>query len=188
MGGNGMEERALKIVGKTPLEAATTIVEDYELPCGVDEFNLDVCHLLLFLWFLKFLVLCVCRMDKTKALLGANRLIRLLKGRGMPMALAFNSSRANIESKISYREVFKRGQANKYDVKSKSHENLVDSDNHSVKYVEKVNNLSKKKILLTHKSEKTRGISMKRSDLVQSLSSCSKNIRSLILEFIGSQN
>ena len=30
---------ALKIVGKTPLEAATTIVEDYGLPCGVDEFN-----------------------------------------------------------------------------------------------------------------------------------------------------
>ncbi|CAN7031917.1 unnamed protein product, partial [Brassica rapa subsp. trilocularis] len=49
MGGNGMEERALKIVGKTPLEAATTIVEDYELPCGVDENNSDVCHLLLFL-------------------------------------------------------------------------------------------------------------------------------------------
>ncbi|CAN6987148.1 unnamed protein product [Brassica oleracea var. botrytis] len=41
MEGNGMEERALKIVGKTPLEAATTIVEDYELPCGVDEFNSD---------------------------------------------------------------------------------------------------------------------------------------------------
>lgn len=30
---------SLKIVGKTPLEAATTIVEDYGLPCGVDEFN-----------------------------------------------------------------------------------------------------------------------------------------------------
>lgn len=67
-----MEERALKIVGKTPLEAATTIVEDYELPCGVDENNSDVCHLLLFLLFLKFLVLP-----------GANRLIRHLKGRGM---------------------------------------------------------------------------------------------------------
>lgn len=93
-----MEERALKIVGKTPLEAATTIVEDYELPCGVDEFNSDVCHLLLFLWFLKFFVLCVCRMmDKTKALPGANRLIRHLKGRGMPMALASNSSRSNVE-------------------------------------------------------------------------------------------
>lgn len=55
MEGNGMEEQALKIVGKSPLEAATTIVEDYELPCGVDENNSDVCHLLLFLWFLNFL-------------------------------------------------------------------------------------------------------------------------------------
>ncbi|CAF1711019.1 hypothetical protein HID58_056856 [Brassica napus] len=41
MEGNGMEEQALKIVGKSPLEAATTIVEDYELPCGVDENNSD---------------------------------------------------------------------------------------------------------------------------------------------------
>lgn len=30
---------SLKIVGQTPLEAATTIVEDYGLPCKVDEFN-----------------------------------------------------------------------------------------------------------------------------------------------------
>ena len=46
----------------------------------------------------------VCRMDKIKSLPGANRLIRHLNGHGVPMALASNSSRANIESKISYHQ------------------------------------------------------------------------------------
>ncbi|WZZ25138.1 hypothetical protein YC2023_008539 [Brassica napus] len=86
---------ALKIVGKTPLEAATTIVEDYGLPCGVDEFNSE------------FYPLFSAQMDKIKSLPGANRLIRHLKGHGVPMALASNSSRANIESKISYHQGWK---------------------------------------------------------------------------------
>lgn len=43
-------------------------------------------------------------MDKIKSLPGANRLIRHLKGHGVPMALASNSSRANIESKISFHQ------------------------------------------------------------------------------------
>ncbi|WZY69105.1 hypothetical protein YC2023_001345 [Brassica napus] len=86
---------ALKIVGKTPLEAATTIVEDYGLPCGVDEFNSE------------FYPLFSAQMDKIKSLPGANRLIRHLNGHGVPMALASNSSRANIESKISYHQGWK---------------------------------------------------------------------------------
>ncbi|CAH2078366.1 unnamed protein product [Thlaspi arvense] len=86
---------SLKIVGKTPLEAATTIVEDYGLPCAVDEFNSE------------FYPLFSAQMDKIKSLPGANRLIRHLKGHGVPMALASNSSKANIESKISYHEGWK---------------------------------------------------------------------------------
>lgn len=41
------------------------------------------------------------RWCKTKALPGANRLINHLKGHGVKMALASNSPRAGIESKIS---------------------------------------------------------------------------------------
>ena len=32
------KRRAQRIVGKTPLEAVTAIVEDYELPCKIEEF------------------------------------------------------------------------------------------------------------------------------------------------------
>ncbi|XP_010538291.1 PREDICTED: bifunctional riboflavin kinase/FMN phosphatase [Tarenaya hassleriana] len=85
----------LKIVGKTPIEAATAIVEDYGLPCGVDEFNTE------------FYQLFSAQMSKIKPLPGANRLIQHLKGNGVPMALASNSSRANIESKISYHKGWK---------------------------------------------------------------------------------
>lgn len=31
-------KKAYRIVGKTPLEAASSIVEDYELPCTIAEF------------------------------------------------------------------------------------------------------------------------------------------------------
>ncbi|KAG7546696.1 Riboflavin kinase domain bacterial/eukaryotic [Arabidopsis suecica] len=86
---------SLKIVGQTPLEAATTIVEDYGLPCKVDEFNSE------------FYPLFSAQMDKIKSLPGANRLIRHLKCHGVPVALASNSSRANIESKISHHEGWK---------------------------------------------------------------------------------
>lgn len=33
---------AQRIVGKTPLEAATAIVEDYELPCTTEEFISEI--------------------------------------------------------------------------------------------------------------------------------------------------
>lgn len=33
---------ATKIVGKTPLEAASAIVEDYELPCTANELISDI--------------------------------------------------------------------------------------------------------------------------------------------------
>lgn len=35
-----------KIVGKTPLEAAAAVVEDYELPCSTDDFLTQITPLL----------------------------------------------------------------------------------------------------------------------------------------------
>ncbi|KAL9329281.1 hypothetical protein ACSQ67_004284 [Phaseolus vulgaris] len=42
-----------------------------------------------------------------KALPGANRLIKHLKSHGVPMALASNSPRQNVEAKISYHDGLK---------------------------------------------------------------------------------
>ncbi|MQL85390.1 hypothetical protein Taro_017903 [Colocasia esculenta] len=79
-----------RIVGKTPLEAANAIVEDYSLPCSTEEFMTAVTPLFTEQW---------CNI---KTLSGANRLIRHLSSSLVPLALASNSPRSNIESKISY--------------------------------------------------------------------------------------
>ncbi|XP_011027433.1 PREDICTED: bifunctional riboflavin kinase/FMN phosphatase-like [Populus euphratica] len=84
-----------KIVGKTPLEAAAAVVEDYELPCSTDDFLTQFTPLLYDQW------------RNIKALPGANRLIKHLSSHNVPMALASNSPRANIESKISYHQGWK---------------------------------------------------------------------------------
>ncbi|GER27191.1 riboflavin kinase [Striga asiatica] len=78
-----------KLIGKTPYEAAAVIVEDYELPITTDELLSESAPLFADKW---------CNI---KALPGANRLISHLRGHGIPMALASNSSRKNIETKIS---------------------------------------------------------------------------------------
>ncbi|KAG5250816.1 bifunctional riboflavin kinase/FMN phosphatase [Salix suchowensis] len=81
-----------KNTGRTPLEAAAAVVEDYELPCSADDFLTQFTPLLYDQW---------C---KIKVLPGANRLIKHLSGHNVPMALASNSPRENIESKISYQQ------------------------------------------------------------------------------------
>ncbi|KAI3922580.1 hypothetical protein MKX01_006269 [Papaver californicum] len=86
---------AHRIVGKTPIEAATTIVEEYELPCTTDEFVSEISPMFSERW---------CNI---KALPGANRLIKHLKGHGVPMALVSNSPRESIETKLSYHEGWK---------------------------------------------------------------------------------
>lgn len=78
-----------RIVGKTPLEAATAVVEDYGLPCTPQEFMSATTPMFSDKW---------CNI---KALPGANRLIKHLRGKGVPMALASNSPKSNIEAKIS---------------------------------------------------------------------------------------
>ncbi|XXG42715.1 hypothetical protein AAC387_Pa01g2923 [Persea americana] len=86
---------AQRIVGKTPLEAATAIVEDYELPCTTEEFISEITPLFSDQW---------CNI---RALPGAVRLLKHLNGHGVPMALASNSPRENIEAKISYHHGWK---------------------------------------------------------------------------------
>ncbi|XP_057439263.1 bifunctional riboflavin kinase/FMN phosphatase-like isoform X2 [Lotus japonicus] len=85
----------LKIVGKTPFEAAAAVVEDYGLPCSTTEFISEISPLFSDQW---------CNI---KALPGANRLIKHLKSHGAPMALASNSPRENIEAKISFHDGWK---------------------------------------------------------------------------------
>ncbi|XP_024022253.1 bifunctional riboflavin kinase/FMN phosphatase isoform X1 [Morus notabilis] len=80
---------ATKIVGTTPLEAAATIAEDYKLPCTAEELISEITPMFSKHW---------CNI---KALPGANRLIKHFSSHEVPMALASNSPRENIETKIS---------------------------------------------------------------------------------------
>ncbi|KAF4396373.1 hypothetical protein G4B88_019173 [Cannabis sativa] len=82
---------AKKIVGKTPFESAVAIVEDYELPCSATELISDITPI----W---------CNI---KALPGADRLIKHLRSHEVPLALASNSPRESIETKISFHHGWK---------------------------------------------------------------------------------
>ncbi|KAL0012661.1 hypothetical protein SO802_007769 [Lithocarpus litseifolius] len=84
-----------KTLGKTPLEAAAAIVEAYDLPCTTNEFISAINPLYSEKW---------CNI---KAQPGANRLIKHFGGHGVPMALASNSPRVNIEGKISFHQGWK---------------------------------------------------------------------------------
>ncbi|XP_022927266.1 bifunctional riboflavin kinase/FMN phosphatase isoform X1 [Cucurbita moschata] len=86
---------ALRITGKTPYESAAVIIEDYELPCTSTELMSQVSPMFEERW---------CNI---KALPGANRLIKHFTGHRVPMALASNSSRENIETKISFHHGWK---------------------------------------------------------------------------------
>ncbi|XP_022886311.1 bifunctional riboflavin kinase/FMN phosphatase isoform X1 [Olea europaea var. sylvestris] len=87
--------RAHRIVGKTPYEASAAVVEDYELPISTDEYISEITPRFSEQW---------CNI---KAQPGANRLINHLRNHGVPMALASNSPRTNIETKISYHQGWK---------------------------------------------------------------------------------
>ncbi|XP_004293539.1 PREDICTED: bifunctional riboflavin kinase/FMN phosphatase [Fragaria vesca subsp. vesca] len=84
-----------KIAGKTPLEAATAVVEDYGLSCTSSELLSEINPIFSNQW---------CNI---KALPGANRLIKHLSGHRVPIALASNSPRENIETKISFHQGWK---------------------------------------------------------------------------------
>ncbi|KAI3823908.1 hypothetical protein L1987_05353 [Smallanthus sonchifolius] len=84
-----------KIIGRTPIEAAAVIVEDYELPLSKEDLLSEFSPMLSDQW---------C---KLKALPGVYRLFKHLRGNGVKMALASNSPRANIETKLSYHPTLK---------------------------------------------------------------------------------
>ncbi|XP_057764716.1 bifunctional riboflavin kinase/FMN phosphatase-like isoform X1 [Salvia miltiorrhiza] len=84
-----------RIVGKTPYEAATAIVEDYELPITTNELLSQLSPIFSEKW---------CSI---KAQPGANRLISHLRSHGVLMGLASNSSKENIKTKISYHQGWK---------------------------------------------------------------------------------
>lgn len=89
--GRGDEKR----LGKSPLEAAALIVEDYQLPCTPQQFMSEIWPSFENIW---------C---KVKPLPGAVRLIKHLQSHSVPMALASNSPRKNIEEKLSYQQGWK---------------------------------------------------------------------------------
>ncbi|GAB2212827.1 hypothetical protein Droror1_Dr00020822 [Drosera rotundifolia] len=86
---------AHRIVGKTPLEAAAAIVEDYELACTQEELVHQITPMF------------ADNYCEIRALPGANRLIKHFKHHGVRLALASNSPKASIELKISYHQGWK---------------------------------------------------------------------------------
>ncbi|XP_009375260.2 bifunctional riboflavin kinase/FMN phosphatase [Pyrus x bretschneideri] len=84
-----------KIAGKTPFEAASAVVEDYGLSCTTNELLSEITPLFSNQW---------CNI---KALPGSNRLIKHLSGHRVPMALASNSPKENIETKLSFHQGWK---------------------------------------------------------------------------------
>lgn len=92
---SGSENR----LGKPPLEGATEIVWQFDLPCTPREYLNQSLELLKERW------------HRAKALPGATRLISHLYTHNIPMALASSSPRINITQKLSYhpewREAFR---------------------------------------------------------------------------------
>ncbi|EPS63620.1 hypothetical protein M569_11165, partial [Genlisea aurea] len=80
------------IVGKKPYEAAAIVIEDYALSLTVDQLISEVTPLLWERW------------GDLKAQPGAYRVIQHLRSHGIPMALASNSSKADVETKISHHQ------------------------------------------------------------------------------------
>eukprot|EP00252_Welwitschia_mirabilis_P013342 TRINITY_DN2939_c0_g1_i1.p1 TRINITY_DN2939_c0_g1~~TRINITY_DN2939_c0_g1_i1.p1 ORF type:complete len:411 (+),score=84.13 TRINITY_DN2939_c0_g1_i1:548-1780(+) len=89
--GRGEEKR----LGKRPLEAAAAIVEDYGLPCSPEQLLRDLHP--------KF----ESRWSRAKPLPGADRLVKHLQRHNVPLALASNSPRSNIEAKLAAQKGWK---------------------------------------------------------------------------------
>ncbi|XXG90188.1 hypothetical protein AAC387_Pa12g2012 [Persea americana] len=88
-------EREEKRTGKSWRESAPSIVADYDLPLTATDFSNEIMPLFHKRW------------PETKALPGADRLIRHLSNHGVQFALASNSIRRNIEAKISFQQGWK---------------------------------------------------------------------------------
>ncbi|PQP98105.1 bifunctional riboflavin kinase/FMN phosphatase-like [Prunus yedoensis var. nudiflora] len=88
-----MEEK--KSLGKTLKDSATSVVKDYDLPLTPDQFIQEIIPMYQEKWLY------------TKALPGANRLIKHFHDCGVPIALASNSLREYIDAKISHHRGWK---------------------------------------------------------------------------------
>ncbi|MED6144293.1 hypothetical protein PIB30_014376 [Stylosanthes scabra] len=89
------EKEEKKRVGMTQQESVAVILKDYQLPLTPEQFITEITPLYRERW------------TEAKALPGANRLINHLKKNGVPMALASNSLRENIDVKISHHNGWK---------------------------------------------------------------------------------
>ncbi|KAL1345987.1 hypothetical protein HN51_019637 [Arachis hypogaea] len=89
------EKEEKKRVGMTQQESVDVILKDYELPLTPEQFIKEITPLYRERW------------TEAKALPGANRLINHLKKNGVPMTLASNSLRENIDVKISHHNGWK---------------------------------------------------------------------------------
>ncbi|KAM3395712.1 bifunctional riboflavin kinase/FMN phosphatase [Capsicum galapagoense] len=89
------KEKEKKRLGMAQKEYAIGIVSDYDLPLMPDEYIQAVMPLYHDKWL------------QAKALPGANRLIRHFYEHGVPIALASNSKRKNIDGKVSLQEGWK---------------------------------------------------------------------------------
>lgn len=85
-------EKEDKRLGMIHKESAISIVKDYELPITPDSYTQEIMPMYQEKWV------------HAKALPGANRLIQHLHYHGVPFALASNSLRKNIETKISHQQ------------------------------------------------------------------------------------
>lgn len=88
-------EKEIKRVGQVHKVSAAGIVADYDLPLTPEEYS-DV-----------IMKMYKKRWSDVKSLPGANRLIRHLDKHGIPFAIASNSLKKNILSKISYQQDWK---------------------------------------------------------------------------------
>ncbi|KAG0504533.1 hypothetical protein KC19_N023800 [Ceratodon purpureus] len=81
---------ARKRLGKRPLEAAASVIEDYDLSCTPFDFNAEVLALLQERWM------------HSRALPGAIRLVQHLHNHNVPIAIASSSPQRNNQKKLSH--------------------------------------------------------------------------------------
>lgn len=89
------KEKENRRMGMTQKESVSTVIKDYDLPLTPEEFIQEIMPLYEGMWL------------KAKALPGANRVMQHLHKHAVPIALASNSLRRNIDVKISRQQGWK---------------------------------------------------------------------------------
>ncbi|XP_027061304.1 bifunctional riboflavin kinase/FMN phosphatase [Coffea arabica] len=89
------KEKENRRMGMTQKESVSAIIKDYDLPLTPEEFTQEIMPLYQGMWL------------KAKPLPGANRLMQHLHKHGVPLALASNSLRRNIDVKLSHQQGWK---------------------------------------------------------------------------------